>query len=89
MTEKDVIIKSLESFDIEEVSAGETYNVQIFDGYRKGKKVTVEILDYGSYFDPSVRFLCKAAQNDGKITSGNGASNAEEAIEVVQWERLD
>ncbi len=86
MSQEQTIRETLQTFgDMNEIS-----EVKAFVGFRNEQRVTVSILDLGENCDPSeIRFGCKVEQEDGKSATGNRAATAEEAIEIVHWQKLD
>jgi len=56
---------------------------------RKGKQITIYILDAGEDSSPDIRYTCKVVQEDGKETTGNVSPDASQAISCVHWYDLD
>ena len=71
----------------------EIYNITSFRGYRRTKednvqKVIVNILDMGEAAG-GLRYSCEVRSENGKVITGNPASDVDAAIDLVHWQELD
>ena len=71
----------------------EIYHITSFRGLRRTKedndqKVIVNILDMGEAAG-GLRYFCEVRAENGKVITGNPASDVDIAIDLVHWQELD
>ena len=73
---------------LSDVDPIEVCHLAMFEADWGDERVTVEIRDFG-HRDPAHRYLCCAKTNDGPCCVGQWCRNAEMAIAITHWYKLD
>lgn len=89
MTDDEQLIGRLEELS----GCFELSRVTTYKGFRHHKDggvrdITIEVRDSGKPEDPQ-RWNVKATDKDGRMATGNGAKQLDEALLIVHWYDLD